>query len=186
MIGIIMAGGRGSRMTSDVEKPLIKVGGKTMLACVAQALIKASLEVVIAVSNHTPKTALKAREMGFRVVESPGDGYVRDIQFLLRELSLNSALVVSADLPFISPRLIKDVVKKYDEIKKPICVAVTEEDYRSMGFTPTLLISYNNTQLTPVGVNVVEKEEKEDYFYITPPIREIINVNTIEELKTLN
>lgn len=182
MIGIIMAGGRGSRIKSNTEKPLIKVGDKTMLERVAEALIKAGLEVLIAVSQYTPHTTLKAKKMGLGVVESPGRGYVEDIQFLLRELSLDNALVVSADLPFVSPKLIKKVVKKYNTVKKPICVVVTEEDYRSMGFTPSTVLEHNHKKLVPVGINVVEKEEEENYFYIIAG-KETININTPKELE---
>lgn len=182
MIGIIMAGGRGSRMKSDTEKPLIQVGDKTMLERVAEALIKAELKVLVAVSQYTPNTALNARKMGLGVVKSPGKGYVEDIQFLLRELRLDNALVVSADLPFISPGLIRSVVKKYSEVKKPICVAVREAEYHSMGFTPSTVLQHSNESLVPVGVNVVEKEEGDDYFYLASG-REVVNVNTCEELE---
>lgn len=179
-----MAGGRGSRMKLNVEKPLIRIGEKTIIERVAQVLIKADLEVVVAISKHAPLTALRAREMGLTVVESHGKGYVEDIQFLFRELSLNNALVVSADLPFISPKLIRNVVKKYSEVKRPICVAVAEEDYRSMGFIPGMVFEYNHRSLLPVGVNVVEKDGGEDYFYIISG-REAINVNTLEELELI-
>lgn len=180
-----MAGGGGSRLKLDLEKPLIEVGGKTILERVVETLINAGLDILVATSPHTPKTALKAKEIGVGVVESPGKGYVEDVQFLLRELSLNNALVVSADLPFISAKLVKDVIKKYSKVKKPVCVVVTEEDYRSMGFTPSTVFEHKHKSLVPVGVNVVEKEEGEDYFYIISG-KEAINVNTPEELELMN
>lgn len=179
-----MAGGRGSRMKVDIEKPLIRIGEKTILEHVVRALIKADLEVLVAISRHAPLTALRAREMGLNIVDSPGAGYVGDIQFLFRKLGLDNALVVSADLPFISHKLIRNVVKKYREVKRPICVAIAEEDYRSMGFTPSTVFEYDHRSLLPVGVNVVEKERGEDYFYIISG-KEAINVNIPEELELI-
>ncbi len=176
-----MAGGRGSRLGLGVEKPLIEVGGKSILERVVNALVDAGLEVAVAVSPHTPETALKAGEMGWRVVESPGRGYVEDIGFIFKELELETALVVSADLPFISPGLVKNVLKEYDRVKQPICVAVEEDRYLSMGFSPSTVLEHDSKRLVPVGVNVMEKEEREDYFYIVSG-REAFNVNTCEEL----
>lgn len=177
-----MAGGRGSRIKSDTEKPLIRVGSKTMLARVAESLIAAEVETVVAVSRHTPKTALKAREMGLAVVKTPGEGYIEDMQFILKKLGLDSALVVSADLPFITPSLIQEVLKKYRKVRKPVCVAVTKENYLAMGFTPSALLEYNHKSLVPIGVNIVEKTERENHFHIISG-REAININTPKELE---
>jgi adenosylcobinamide-phosphate guanylyltransferase len=182
MIGVIMAGGRGSRMKSDTEKPLIRVGGKTMLARVAESLIAAGVETVVAVSGRTPKTALKAREMGLAVVKTPGDGYIEDMQFIIRKLGLDCALVVSADLPFITPSLIRDVLKKYRKVRKPVCVAVLKENYLSMGFKPSAVLKYDHKSLVPIGVNIVEKTERENHFHIISG-RGALNINTPKELE---
>ncbi len=179
-----MAGGAGTRLGLGVEKPLIKVGGKTMLERAVNALKEADLEVLVAVSQHTPETARKASELGLTVVESPGKGYIEDMLFLFKKLALENALVVSADLPFISPELINGVLKKYDDVRRPVCAAVTEEDYRSMGFAPSAVLKHDGRRLVPVGINVVEMGEKADYFYIVSG-REAININTQEELERI-
>ncbi|MBU4265720.1 MAG: NTP transferase domain-containing protein [Candidatus Altiarchaeales archaeon] len=181
MMAIIMAGGRGSRM-DFVEKPLIRIGNETMLERVANALSGADLDALVAVSEYTPKTAEKAREMGLRVVGTPGDGYIPDCQFLLDRFNLDSALVVSADLPFISPKLIREVIEEYNQIRKPLCVAISEREYTSMGFTPSITIRDNNEVLVPVGINVMERKEKENHIHIISG-RGAININTIKELE---
>jgi len=183
MIAIVMAGGKGSRM-NFMEKPLIKIEGKTILERVASALSKADLDISVAVSGYAPKTAEKARDMGLRVVETPGKGYVEDCQFLFNELNLHVALVVSADLPFISSRVVKDVIREYGKVKKPVCVAIPERDYISMGFSPSITIEEDNKRLVPVGINIMEKEEREDHIYIIDG-RGGININTIEEFERI-
>lgn len=184
MIAIVMAGGKGSRM-NFMEKPLIKIGRKTILERVINALSKADLDILVAVSRYTHRTAEKAKEMKLKIVETPGNGYIEDCQFLLKRFNLDSALVVSADLPFISSKLIKDVIRKYEQIKKPVCVAIPEIDYISMGFNPGINIKENNKRLVPIGINIMERKEREDYIYIISS-REAININTIEELEIVN
>ena len=55
---IVMAGGRGTRLKVDVEKPLFKLHDKPLIKYVLDNLSSSKLveDVVIAVSYHTPKT----------------------------------------------------------------------------------------------------------------------------------
>lgn len=52
---IVMAGGRGTRLKVDVEKPLFKLHGKPLIKYVLDNISSSKLveDVVIAVSPHT-------------------------------------------------------------------------------------------------------------------------------------
>ena len=55
---IVMAGGRGTRLKVDVEKPLFKLHGKPLIKYVLDNISSSKLveDVVIAVSPHTQET----------------------------------------------------------------------------------------------------------------------------------
>lgn len=177
MKAIIMAGGRARRLNLDMEKPLIKINGRTILERTVNILKEAGInDIFVAVTNATPKTKEKAKELELEVVQTSGKGYVKDIQYLI--IKFKEFLVVSADLPFLNSKLIRDVLNKYGEIQQPVSVVVPKKDYENMGFTPTVVI--NN--LVPIGVNIVAKGE--DYLYITRG-KETININTKKELEMI-
>lgn len=175
MIAIIMAGGKGERLNIDVEKPLVEIEGKTILERVSIVLINAGLnEILVAVTNNTPKTMEEAEKLKLKIIQTPGKGYVEDIQYLIEKFK--EFLAVSADLPFLTPGLIKNVLVKYKEMKQPISVVTPKQSYEKMGFIPGVTVG----DFVPIGVNVVTKGE--DYFYMIKG-KETININTSEDLE---
>ncbi|GAA5819881.1 MAG: NTP transferase domain-containing protein [Methanobrevibacter sp. CfCl-M3] len=58
IISILMAGGKGTRLKADVEKPLLRFQDKALIDHVIQTLFKSKHidEVIVAVSPNTPKT----------------------------------------------------------------------------------------------------------------------------------
>ena len=159
------------------EKPLIKIGGRTMLGRVVEALRDTGIdEIFIAVTDATPRTKRKAKELKLRIVQTPGKGYVKDIKYLMKKFK--EFLVVSADLPFLSSTLVRNILTRYRENQQPISVVVPKEDYEKMGFIPSTII--NN--FVPIGVNIVANGE--DYLYITKG-RGTININTQKELEAI-
>ncbi|HIC99722.1 MAG TPA: GTP--adenosylcobinamide-phosphate guanylyltransferase, partial [Piscirickettsiaceae bacterium] len=79
---IILAGGKSSRMGK--EKPILKIAGREMLLWVYERA-KMIDEVLIALSKNTPKTKVLCIKERIPFIETPGEGYVQDIQWLLRE-----------------------------------------------------------------------------------------------------
>ncbi|MGE5637216.1 MAG: NTP transferase domain-containing protein, partial [Chloroflexota bacterium] len=114
---VVMAGGKGKRMEVCEEKPLLKVGAKPVIEHVLTALLNAKRvsRVVVAVSRSTSKTANFVRKFPVTVVETPGEGYIQDMQFVIKKLGLNIVLAVVSDLPLITGVIIDDVLKQYED-----------------------------------------------------------------------
>ena len=175
MIAVILAGGKAKRLDVDIEKPLIKIERRTILERIVGVLKEAGInEIYVAVTNAAPMTKTKAEKLKLGIIQTPGHGYVKDVQYLMKQF--NEFLTVSADLPFLSSQLIRDVLTKYRDINQPISVVVPLEDYETMRFTPSTIIN----GFVPIGVNIVAKGE--DYFYVTKG-KETININTKKELE---
>ncbi len=170
MKSIIMAGGKGIRL-GGVEKALIEIDGITLLERVVHAL--QDTDISVAITTETPKTKEKAEELGLNTIMTDGEGYHKDLLFLSK--IFKEFLSVSVDLPFLNKKLVNDVIKKYDEIKKPICVVVAKKDYNQLKFN----ISYSKGNLIPIGLNIVAQGN--DYLYEING-KASININTKHDL----
>ncbi|MGA2791562.1 MAG: NTP transferase domain-containing protein [Candidatus Bathyarchaeia archaeon] len=188
---LVMAGGKATRMASEFEKPLVEVGGKPMLVLVVEALKKSKNigRIVVAVSPNTPKTALVAREIGAEVMKTQGLGYEEDMKFAIKQRKLRDVMVVSADLPLLTPVLIDRAIESYRrEMKPALSVMAHAEIVEKQGAKPSFVFQVGGTQMVPIGINLIDgtridEPELEETILIAEPDDSILNVNTIEELK---
>ena len=188
---LVMAGGKATRMASDIEKPLTEVGGKPMLILVVEALKKSKNidRIVVAVSPHTPRTALAAREIGVEVMETRGLGYEEDMKFAIKARKLRDVMVVSADLPLLNPVLVDRAIESYKrEMKPALSVMAPAEIVEKQGAKPSFVFQVGGRRMVPIGINLIDgtridEPELEETVLIAEPDDSILNVNTIEELK---
>jgi adenosylcobinamide-phosphate guanylyltransferase len=193
--GLVMAGGRGSRLGVGVEKPLLPICGEAMLKRVVKALKSSKFveAVFIAVSEWTPNTKREAERLGI-VIETGGLGYVDDLREALRVVwagyGFKDVVVASSDLPLLDGELIDDVVKRYVESgREALTVVVDREAYEGLGFDAEYLIECEGKLAVPVGLNVLRadlvdrKDVLEEEVYLHPRVERLVNVNTIEEAK---
>ncbi|MGO9644370.1 MAG: NTP transferase domain-containing protein [Candidatus Bathyarchaeia archaeon] len=189
LTAFIMAGGRAARMRMQTEKPLLKIEPKTMLECVIDALQNSSEvdRIIVAVSNRTPMTAQKAVELGVEVMMTPGDGFVEDMQYAIKKSNAGEALVVCADLPFLTSKLVDTVVEEFRRNHNPsLAVVVPLEVADKLGIKPTNVIDIGR-KLIPVGLNVIdgqriEEPELDQSLFIVDSDALAFNVNTPQEL----
>lgn len=183
---IIMAGGKGTRMRSLGEKPVVKVGRTEMFKRVVSALEDSRQieEVVIASSPHTPNTTREAENLGLQVIITPGVGYVEDLRYALNRLGVEHALVINSDLPFITGSIIDEVCDRYERSRKPALTVTTKTaKIRELGFEPT----YGQQGLSPVGINVVGgplvgNDEMDQEIFAIEDALPLINVDTPEDV----
>ena len=188
---LIMAGGRATRMSPGFEKPLAEVGGKQMLVHVVEALKKSENidRIVVAVSPHTPKTAKVARKIGAEVVETGGLGYEEDMKFAIRQLKLRDVMILSADLPLLTPSLVDRAIESYKREKKPaLSVMASVEVVEKQGATPSFVFEVGEKRMVPIGVNLIDgtridEPKLEETVLVANSDDSILNVNTFRELR---
>jgi adenosylcobinamide-phosphate guanylyltransferase len=154
-----MAGGKATRMKSNVEKPLLRIGEQTMLERVLSAISHSKLvdQVVVAVSASTPQTALAAVKLHGRIIETPGDGYGPDMQYAIKKLHLDETLVVSADLPFLTGDIVDRAIYAFRSSGKPALSVMTPlSTYEGMGLKPEFVFEIDNRKLVPIGLNLID------------------------------
>ncbi len=186
-----MAGGRGIRMKLQEEKPLIKVCGKPMIERVLEALKNARKvdEIIIAVSKHTLKTTKAVKKFSVKVIETPGEDYVFDMQYVVKRLKLSVVMIVSADLPLLTSKIIDDIISCYERCNKPALTVVVPADVKEkLGLTMDYVLEIEGRRLVPAGINMISRggineEELEEEILVLDEKEVAINVNTIEDLK---
>jgi adenosylcobinamide-phosphate guanylyltransferase len=187
---IIMAGGKGKRMGLSGEKPLFEVGGKPAIAHVIESL-QASKKVdsiVVAVTNHAPKTANFVSQFPVKVVKTPGKEYIFDMQYVVKKLKLEKVLTIAADLPLITSEIIDSIVEDYEQCGKPaLAVVVPIETKMKLGMSEEYAFTVNDKLMVPTGINMIdgrriEDEELEQEIYVCNREEVAVNVNTVQEL----
>lgn len=188
-----MAGGLGSRMKMPIEKPLLEIKGRKLIAYVLDALqgSKEIDRIHIAVSANGPETRtwLKAYPGEFNLIETPGSGYVSDMVTAVTSANIRGpVLVVMADLPLISSAMIDEVIAKYREVPHPaLSVYNLLAACRNKGLRPDTVFHKDGQLIVPSGLNILDadkiNEEQDDYNYILDNQRLAVNVNTIEDLE---
>ena len=185
---ILMAGGRGTRLKVPCEKPLFKLHDKPLIKFVIDNLNSSRLvdEIIIAVSPNTCETTeyLKSLDGGFRILDTSGDDYLKDLSFILdyfeRKSKKDILLFINADLPFISSETIDSVLNYYlDSDKDALSVVVPVDVFDDLG----LDYSYEYEGNVPSGLNVLRSENivQDENQLVLDKVELALNINTIPD-----
>ncbi|EMA51576.1 NTP transferase domain-containing protein [Halococcus thailandensis] len=166
-----MCGGRGTRLDTDVEKPLYRVDGLPMLDRVRTALVDSCIESIrYVVSPHTPRTR---EHLDRDVVEAPGEGYVGDLQYALAR-SDPPILTVATDLPLLDGAAVDRVLDSHDT--GSLTVAVPAACKRRLGVSVGTTMEVDGETVAPSGINIVGEDEG-DRTIVIDDERFAVNVN---------
>jgi adenosylcobinamide-phosphate guanylyltransferase len=184
---LIMAGGKGTRMELEIEKPLVEINEKPMIQYVIDALKNTDKinNIIVATSGNTRRTETFLKEQGIDTIETPGDGYVHDLGFIISNFKLDDILLtVTADLPLISSDILDYVLEEYEKSKKPaMSVLVPLHVFEEYGIKPTMMFE----NLIPSGLNILRSINKtqDEKVLIIERIELALNINTCEDIKIL-
>ena len=184
---LIMAGGKGTRMELDVEKPLVKINGKPMIQYVIDALKNTDKinKIIAATSKNTPETRNFLDKQRIDVIETPGNGYVHDLGFIISNFELDDVLLtVTSDLPLINSDILEYVLEEYEKSNKPaMSVLVPVHVFEKHNIKPTMVFE----KLIPSGLNILRSINKtqDEKVLIIERIELALNINTCEDIKLL-
>jgi len=191
MIGIIMAGGMGSRMNLSNEKLLLKYK-KPIILHVANALTDSNCfsKIVFVTSKNSPKTMKFLLENNFEITESSGNGYVEDLNTILKSFN-GSVFITSGDLPLLDADIIKKIVQIYDPNEICTTILVTKKFLNSLGISSNYEVVFQNQICVYTGISIINSEKisnldniKEN-FVILDDKRIGFNVNTKNDYELL-
>lgn len=135
--GVVLAAGTSTRMGEN--KLLLRLDGESLLTRAVKRVIAAGLDPVLVVLGHEAKQALgELAGLSCQPVLNPD--YARGINFSVRAgiaaipARACAAVVVLADMPFVTDRMISALVERYRNCSAPLVIS----DYAGVPAPPTL------------------------------------------------
>ncbi|MGB9952473.1 NTP transferase domain-containing protein [Haloarcula marismortui] len=173
-----MCGGRGTRLATDAEKPLFRVGGVPMVDRVVGALRDSAVDrIVAAPSPNAPNTR---SHLDVPCIETPGEGYVTDLDAALADDRLSRpVLTVAADLPLLNGEVVDRVLDSHEGGSLTVLVPASLK--RGLGVSDDTSFEDGGREVAPTGVNVVG--DGPDDAWLTRDRRVAVNVNTIADAR---
>jgi adenosylcobinamide-phosphate guanylyltransferase len=179
MIAIILAGGKSSRLGEEIEKALIRIGGERLIDLVVESVRKSNLEdFLVAITKNTPKTGIHCKRMNYKTIETPGEGYHKDLQYLLPRYP--EFVSVACDIPFIRKEHINAIIDAYLSHRISVTGAVPL-DIVPKNVTPSYVFEHEGKEFVSCGINVVTSSQNSILFVFDEPLL-AINVNTCDDL----
>ena len=192
MIGLVMAGGRGSRMEFHTPEKLLLEYEKPIIFHVIDSLNDSHCfsQVFAATSQNSPNTKYELEQRGIETLDTPGNGYANDLNFLLQKMD-GFVLVVSGDLPLLDEEIIQKLVE-FNSENIWTSFLVSREFLSSFGLKSNLLVKHDGVECAYTGISIINADKiknldsvNEDYIILDDK-RIAFNLNTKEDYELLS
>jgi adenosylcobinamide-phosphate guanylyltransferase len=163
MMAAIMCGGRGSRLRefSSIEKPLLKLNGKTMIELVLNSLVQSEkFQKIIAVTSYNaPMTNAYVRSNlshDVDIIRADGRGYSHDISAILNTLKPATVFIVAADLPLLGLKDVGKIVSQFRAEDTCISIISSKQFVISIGIKPSVIVHINSREYCHTGISIID------------------------------
>ncbi len=195
-VGLVMAGGRGTRM-GGVEKAMLEVDGRPMVEHVLMRLerVRSLRRVLCVTSPYTPRTTEHLMRLGVEVFRASGRGHYDDLHMALEAMGSGSYAAFSADVPFVNPARVEELLIRHHEgdlrDERMVVVMVPTGLAASLGLKPSSPLRRMAGDLQHTGVKLIhyvagtalERLLSEVRFITVEEESFAVNVNTPEDLE---
>jgi adenosylcobinamide-phosphate guanylyltransferase len=191
MIGLVMCGGKGTRMQASQEKLLLKYKNP-IIQHVISALEDSGCfsKIVAATSHNAPRTREFLTNLGVFTMDTAGKSYVYDLNQILHNFD-ESVFVISGDLPLLDSEIIKQIVQKTNASNSWTTILISKEFLDSLHLKQEYTVIYNKKQYSYCGISVVDPTKLTDMklvdesYVILDDKRIALNLNTKEDYDLL-
>ena len=189
MIGLIMAGGRGTRMDSNEEKLLLKYK-KPVILHVVDALQNANCfsKIIALTSSNSPNTEKILKETGIDIISSRGESFVSDLNEILQQLD-EMVFVTSGDLPLLDSQIVKTILDHHEAEQTWTSIVTTLTFQKTLGIKSDCIIE--NHDYVQTGISIVDAKKitnldpVEEKFLVIDDKRIGLNLNTKDDYNLL-
>lgn len=192
MIGLVMAGGKGTRMKLSEEKLLLKYKKPIILHVIDSLKNSSCFSKIIAVtSSNSPKTKRLLQENNVEIFDTSGIGYVEDLNSVLKIFN-DLIFVTSGDLPLLDKEIIQGIVNRCDSQNIWTSILVTNKFLNSLGITSDYSVNFNSEKCHYSGISLVDAKkisslDKIDEKYVVIDDKRIaFNLNTKNDYDLLS
>ena len=192
MIAIVMAGGKGTRMNLDDEKLLLQYKKPVILYVIDSLKNSKCFSRILAITSpNSPKTKNLLEENNIETFDTPGTGYVEDLNFVLKTLN-DDIFITPGDLPLLDKEIVQEIVSNYDSQINWTSILVANKFLTSLGISSDYSTTFENQTCHYTGISLVNSKqisslEKIDEKYIMLNDKRIaLNLNTKEDYDLLS
>jgi adenosylcobinamide-phosphate guanylyltransferase len=189
MIGLVMAGGKGTRMDLPQEKLLLRYK-KPVVLHVIDALRESGCfsKIIAATSDNSPKTNDLLSKTGIQIIKTSGNDYVSDLNFVLSKLD-EPTLIVSGDMPLLDAQIIKQIISSHIKDAVWQSFLVTKKLLNSLNLKAEFSISFEDEECYYTGISIVNPKKISstvtEAYTILDDKRIALNLNTKHEYELL-
>lgn len=190
---LIMVGGKGKRIESSLEKPLIPFLGKPLVDWVVEAVksSKKISEFYMVTSCNAPETEKKLQKEGLTILRTEGKSYHDDLkQAVLKAKLTGPILTMPADLPAITGKALDKIITTHQKSGKDyLAVFVPIEKREALNLSVSSTDEYQGIWYAVSGVNIIDgskikvEGKIETAAIITDEIEVLLNINTLKDLE---
>ena len=192
MIGLVMAGGKGTRMNLENEKLLLE-HKKPIILQVIDSLINSNCfsKIVALTSPNSPKTKKLLQENNIEIFDTLGTNYAEDLNSILKIID-DDILITSGDLPLLDKEIIQEIVNLYSPQKIWTSILVTENFLNSLGLKSEYNVTFENQKCHYSGISlvnskkIISSENLDENYVILDDKRIAFNLNTKEDFDLLS
>ena len=150
-----MAGGKGSRMNLGGEKLLLEYKKPVILHVLDSLKDSNSFSKILAItSKNSPKTKKLIEKNNFETFDTPGTGYVEDLNSVLQTFHEN-VFVTSGDLPLLDKEIVQKIVHLFDSEKSWTSILITNKFLTSLGLESNYSINCQDQMCHYSGISLI-------------------------------
>ncbi len=156
MIGLVMCGGKGTRMKLPEEKLLLKYK-KPLIEHVLTAFENSKIfsKIVCVTSSNAPKTREFVSKLGVIILETNGNGYVEDLGESLHTFK-ELIFVASGDMPLLDSEVIRKIMELVNTGDVWTSILVRKSFLQSLGLEAEFFVNYNGEECAYTGISIVD------------------------------
>jgi adenosylcobinamide-phosphate guanylyltransferase len=142
-------------------------------------------------SVNSPKTKKFLEENNIETFDTPGIGYVEDLNLVLKTTN-DPVLITSGDLPLLDKEIIQKIVNQYDPQNIWTSIIVTNKFLTTLGIESDYSVDFDNQTCHYTGISLVNSEKIsslenfEENYVIIDDKRIAFNLNTKQDYDLLS
>jgi len=168
MYALIMCGGKGERIKDYCsDKTMLELNEMPLIEHIIVSLNKSGrFDKIFAAASRNSKatTNFLKKHNYFRsglleVIETTGIDYSTDLVCVLEKLKPALVFVIPADIPLITPDIIRKIISNWHGDKPLISIVMDKEFVVKLGLFPTILLRLGDREYFHSGVSIFDSSK---------------------------
>jgi len=168
MFALIMCGGKGERMKDYCsDKTMLEFNERPLIEHIIVSLNKSDrFDKIFAATSRNSKATINFlkkhdyfRNGLLEIIETTGIDYSTDLVSVLEKLKPALVFVTPADIPLITPEIIRKIISNWHGDKPLISIVMDKEFVVKLGLFPTILLRLGDREYFHSGVSIFDSSK---------------------------